>query len=328
MSDHTSHADAERLGKLSSLGSATAWLNSPPLTPAGLQGRVVLVDFWTYSCINWLRTLPYVRAWAGKYSAHGLVTVGVHTPEFGFERNIDNVRRAAMDIHVDYPIAIDSDYEIWRAFDNHYWPALYFLDSHGQVREHQFGEGDYERSEMIIQQLLAESGISGISEDLVSVDARGVEAAADWASLGSGENYLGYQRTASFSSPGGAVPDEPRAYSPAADLRSNHWDLSGEWTIGPESVESNAPNGRIAYRFRARDLHLVMGSATPVRFRVLIDGQPPGGAHGIDSDDQGDGTVAEPRLYQLIRQPGAVGEHTFEITFLDAGVRGYVFTFG
>jgi thiol-disulfide isomerase/thioredoxin len=330
----TTHPAAVQLpveGELPSLGSATEWLNSQPLAPAGLRGSVVLVDFWTYTCINWLRTLPYVRAWAEKYKDHGLVVIGVHTPEFDFEHDLDNVRRATKDLRVNYPIAIDNDYAIWSAFDNHYWPALYFVDAQGHIRHHQFGEGRYEESEMIIQQLLTEAGTGGIGQELVSVDASGAEAAADWGSLKSPENYVGYERTENFASPGGAVLDQGRVYAAPARLRLNHWALSGDWTVDKEFTALNKANGRIAYRFQARDLHLVMGPAargTSVRCRVLIDGQPPGAAHGADVDDQGNGTVTEQRLYQLIRQPGPVAERTFEITFLDPGVQAYAFTFG
>jgi thiol-disulfide isomerase/thioredoxin len=318
-------------GELPSLGGATGWLNSRPLTAAGLRGKVVLIDFWTYTCINWLRQLPYVRAWAEKYKDQGLVVIGVHTPEFAFERDVDNVRRAAKDMRVDYPVAIDNDYTIWRAFNNSYWPALYFVDAQGHIRHHQFGEGAYEESEMIIQQLLEEAGNSGMGHDLVSVDARGAEAAADWGSLRSPENYLGYERTENFASPGGAVLDEPRVYEAPARLRLNHWALSGDWTIEQQATVLNEANGRIAYHFHARDLHLVMGPAargTSVRFRVFIDGQPPGAAHGIDVDDQGNGTVSEQRLYQLIRQPKPIADRLLEIEFLDSGVEARAFTFG
>jgi thiol-disulfide isomerase/thioredoxin len=330
----TIHPSAVQLpieGELPSLGSATQWLNSQPLTAAGLRGNVVLIDFWTYTCINWLRSLPYVRAWAEKYKDQGLVVIGVHAPEFAFEKNVDNVRRAAKDMRVDYPIAIDNDHAIWRAFNNHYWPALYFVDAQGNIRHHQFGEGEYEQSEMIIQQLLAEAGIGGIGHELVSVDARGAEAAADWGSLKSPENYVGYERTENFASPGGAVLDKRRVYAAPARLQLNHWALSGDWTVENEATALNTANGRIAYRFHARDLHLVMGPAArgaSVRCRVLIDGQPPGAAHGIDVDDQGNGTVTEQRLYQLIRQRGPVTERTFEMKFLDPGVQVYAFTFG
>ncbi len=318
-------------GEFPSLGGATGWLNSQPLTAAGLGGKVVLIDFWTYSCINWLRSLPYVRAWAGKYKDRGLAVIGVHSPEFAFEKNVDNVRRAARDMRVDYPIAIDSDHAVWRAFKNEYWPALYFVDARGRIRHHQFGEGEYEKSERIIQQLLSEAGIGGFGRDLVSVDGRGAEAAADWGSLKSPENYVGYARTENFASPGGAVPDQRRVYAAPAQLRLNQWALSGDWTAGKQAAALNQPGGRIAYRFHARDLHLVMGPAArgaSVRFRVFIDGRPPGAAHGIDVDGQGNGTITEPRLYQLIRQPKPIADRLFEIEFLDPGVEAFAFTFG
>ena len=330
----TTHPTAVQLpveGSMPSLAGATEWLNSPPLTPAGLRGSVVLVEFWTYTCINWLRTLPYVRAWAERYQDRGLVVIGVHTPEFDFEHDLDNVRRAVKDLRVDYPVAVDNDYAIWTAFDNHYWPALYFVDAQGQIRHHQFGEGRYEESEMILQQLLAEAGTGGIGQDLVAVDPGGVEAAADWASLRSPENYLGYERTENFASSNGAVLDTPHVYVAPAGLRLNQWALTGDWTVRPGAVALNQAGGGIAYRFQARDLHLVMGPATrgtPLRFRVLLDGQPPGAAHGADVDDQGNGTVTDPRLYQLVRQPGPVTDRTLEITFLDPGVQAYAFTFG
>jgi thiol-disulfide isomerase/thioredoxin len=318
-------------GTLPSLGSATEWLNSQPLTAAGLRGKVVLIDFWTYTCINWLRSLPYVRAWAEKYKDRGLVVIGVHAPEFAFEKNIDNVRRAAKAMRVDYPIAIDNDYAIWRAFKNEYWPALYFVDAQGRIRHHHFGEGEYEQSEMIIQRLLAEAGVGGIGQELVSADGRGAEAAADWDSLQSPENYVGQERTQNFASPGGAVLGKRRAYAVPARLRLNHWALSGDWTMEKQATVLHKANGRIAYRFHARDLHLVMGPAargTSVRFRVLIDGRPPGAAHGVDVDDQGNGTVTEQRLYQLIRQPKPIADRQFEIEFLDPGVEAFAFTFG
>ncbi|HEX7741594.1 MAG TPA: cytochrome c biogenesis protein DipZ, partial [Sphingobium sp.] len=246
-------------------------------------------------------------------------------------KNLDSVRRSARDMRVDYPIAVDSDYAIWRAFHNQYWPALYFVDAQGHIRHHQFGEGEYERSELIIQQLLAEAGSSGIARDVVAVEPRGVEAAADWDSLKSPENYLGYGRTENFASPGGAALDKRRAYTAPARLRLNHWALAGDWTVEKQASVLNEANGRIVYRFHARDLHLVMGPAarrTSVRFRVLIDGQPPGAAHGIDVDEQGNGTVAEQRLYQLIRQPKPIADRQFEIEFLDPGVEAFAFTFG
>jgi thiol-disulfide isomerase/thioredoxin len=318
-------------GGLPSLSGATEWLNSQPLTAAGLRGKVALIDFWTYSCINWLRSLPYVRAWAQKYKDQGLVVVGVHTPEFGFEKNVDNVRQAAKDMRIDYPVAIDSNYAIWHAFKNEYWPALHFSDAQGRIRHHVFGEGEYDRSEKIIQQLLAEVGAGGIAHDLVSVDARGLEAAADWGSLKSPENYVGYDRTENFASPGGAVLGKRRVYSAPARLIRNAWALSGDWTVLRQATLLNAANGRIVYCFHARDLHLVMGPAargTSVRFRVLVDGQPPGAAHGIDIDPQGNGTLTEQRLYQLIRQPKPIAERQFEIAFLDSDVEAFAFTFG
>jgi thiol-disulfide isomerase/thioredoxin len=324
-------APSSNEGELRSLGSATEWLNSPPLTAAGLRGKVVLIEFWTYTCINWLRVQPYVRAWDEKFKERGLAVIGVHAPEFSFEHNIDNVRRAAEDLRVDYPFAIDNDFAIWRAFNNHYWPALYFVDAQGRVRDQQFGEGEYERSELNIRGLLAETGISNLANEPVSVDARGVEAPADWDSLRSPETYVGYDRMQNFASPGGSVLNEDREYAVPGKLRLNQWALGGNWTTRGESALLNESGGLIAHRFHARDLHLVMGSAVPgasVPFRVQVDGQPPYAAHGLDVDDEGNGSVSEPRLYQLIRQPGAVAERTFEITFLDPGIEAYAFTFG
>jgi thiol-disulfide isomerase/thioredoxin len=318
-------------GRLPPLGGATGWLNSQPLTAADLRGKVVLVDFGTYTCINWLRSLPYVRAWAEKYKNQGLVVIGVHTPESPFEKDVDNVRRAVKAMKMEFPIAIDNDYAIWRAFDNQYWPALYLIDAQGRIRYHKFGEGEYERSERIIQQLLGEAGFSRIGDRLAAVDARGVEAEADWADLKSPENYLGHERTENFASPGRAVVHKRRVYAAPERVKLNHWALSGDWTVKKDAVVLNKENGRITYRFHARDLHLVMGPAVrgaSVRFRVLIDGQPPGAAHGIDVDDQGNGTVAEQRLYQLIRQPNPIADRQFEIEFLDAGVEAFAFTFG
>jgi thiol-disulfide isomerase/thioredoxin len=317
--------------ELASLERANEWLNSPPLTASALRGKVVLVDFWTYTCINWLRTLPYVRAWDEKYRNQGLVVIGVHAPEFAFEKSMNNVRRAVKEVRVDYPVAVDNEHVIWRAFKNQYWPALYFVDSQGRVRHHQFGEGAYEQSEMIIQALLAETGAGGIDRKSVSVDGHGVEAAADWGSLMSPENYVGHERTRNFASPGGALLDKPRMYELPARLRLNEWALSGDWTVKNENAVLNKANGSIAYRFHARDLHLVMGPAAPgaaVRFRVLIDGRPPGPAHGIDVDEQGEGTVAEQRLYQLIRQPKPIADRQFQIEFLGPGVEAFAFTFG
>ena len=318
-------------GELPTFRGATRWLNSPPLTAADLRGKVVLVNFWTYTCINWLRQLPYVRAWAGRYSDHGLVVIGVHTPEFAFERNLDNVSRAVRERMINYPVAIDSDYAIWSAFDNHYWPAIYFADAEGLIRHHHFGEGEYRQSEMVIQHLLAEAGSASADDGPVPVDARGVEAPADWTTLRSPENYTGYERTENFASPGGAVLGKRSTYTAPAKLSRNRWALSGDWTIEEQAVRLHEAGGRILYRVHARDLHLVMGPAmkdTSVRFRVLIDGQPPGASHGVDVDDQGAGTVAEQRLHQLIRQPGQITDRTFEIRFLDPAVQAYAFTFG
>jgi thiol-disulfide isomerase/thioredoxin len=318
-------------GHLPGFDGATGWLNSPPLAAADLRGRVVLVQFWTYTCINWLRTLPYLRAWAERYKDHGLTVIGVHTPEFGFEHDLDNVRRAVKNLGVDYPVAVDNDYAIWTAFSNHYWPAFYFVDAQGQIRHHRFGEGDYQMSEMVLQQLLIEAGRGGTDQELTLVDARGVEAAADWDSLRSPENYLGYERTDNFVSPNGSILDTSYAYAAPPRLGPNHWALSGDWTVERPAITLNQAGGRILYRFHARDLHLVMAPPAPgrpIRFRVGLDGQPPGAAHGTDLDDQGNGTLTDPRLYQLIRQPGPVGERSFEITFLDPGVQAYAFTFG
>jgi thiol-disulfide isomerase/thioredoxin len=318
-------------GALPSLDGATGWLNSPPLTAAGLRGKVVLVDFWTYTCINWLRTLGFVRAWAEKYEDRGLVVVGVHTPEFPFERDVENVRQAVSDMAVEYPIALDSDYAIWRAFSNRYWPAVYIADAQGRVRHHQFGEGQYEECERVIQRLLREAGGEGIGDDLVSVAADGFEAQADWTNLRSPETYLGYEQAQNFASPGGAEPNEPRSYAAPDSLKLNHWALSGDWTIETRASVLNRADGRIAFRFHARDVHLVMGPrtrGTSVSFRVLADGEPPGDAHGLDVDEQGHGTLFQPRLYQLIRERGSVTDRTFEITFLAPGVEAYVFTFG
>jgi thiol-disulfide isomerase/thioredoxin len=324
-------SDVPSAGELWSLDRATAWLNSVPLTAEGLSGKVVLVDFWTYTCINWLRTLPFVRAWAEKYQDHGLVVIGVHAPEFPFEHDIENVRRAVKDMRIAYPIAIDNDFAIWRGFSNHYWPALYLLDAQGQIRHHHFGEGEYARSERMIQRLLAEAGFGGVGDELVAVDAEGIEAEADWSDLESAETYLGAERTEHFASPGGLAEGKRRAYAAPTRLSLNQWSLAGEWTVGAQAAVLNVASGRIVYRFHARDLHLVMGPAargTPVRCRVFLDGQPPGAAHGSDVDKQGNGTVSDQRLYQLIRQPPPIVDRQFAIEFLDAGVEAFVFTFG
>jgi hypothetical protein len=285
----------------------------------------------TYTCINWLRTEAYVRAWAERYADQGLVVVGVHTPEFPFERNVDNVRRAAKDLRVEYPIALDSDYAIWQAFANHYWPAVYIADAEGRIRHHHFGEGGYAECEMVIQRLLREAGRDGIPDDVASVAPKGFEAQADWTNLESPESYLGYEQGRSFGSPERAEVDEARTYTQPEALRLNQWALAGEWKVERRACVLNRPDGRIAFRFHARDVHLVMRSQTPgasVPFRVLVDGQPPGASHGLDVDEHGNGMLVQPRLYQLIRQQGAIRDRTFEITFLEPGVEAYVFTFG
>jgi thiol-disulfide isomerase/thioredoxin len=327
----TAPGQAVGSGELRSLARADEWLNSPPLTEAGLRGKVVLIDFWTYTCINWLRTEPYIRAWAEKYKDHGLVVIGVHSPEFPFEKNLDNVRRAVTDMNIVYPVAVDNDMAIWGGFDNNYWPALYLVDGEGRIRYHQFGEGGYAESERAIQQLLTEAGSTGIARDLVSVEGRGAEAPADWSNLQSQENYLGIARTDGFASPGGAAADPGHVYAAPARLRLNEWALAGEWTMGGGAVALNRAGGKIVYRFHARDLHLVMGPAVrghAVRFRVLIDGLPPGAAHGTDVDQEGYGTLDQQRMYQLIRQQKPIGDRLFEIEFLDAGAEVFAFTFG
>jgi thiol-disulfide isomerase/thioredoxin len=328
---HVASARLPDEGELAPFDGATGWFNSQPLTPAGLRGKVVLVGFWTYTCINWLRQLPYLRAWAEKYSGHGLVVIGVHTPEFSFEHDPDNVRRAVQEMRISYPVATDNNYGVWRAFDNHYWPALYFADAQGRIRHHHFDEGEYGQSEMVIQQLLAEAGSAGPDTAMVSVDPGGPEVPADWASLRSPENYTGYQRTAGFASPGGPVPGRSQAYAVPARLGLNQWALAGDWTMAEEATTLNAAGGQVACRFHARDLNLVMGPAArgaSLRFRTGINGQPPGEAHGSDTDRDGRGVVSQQRLYQLIRQPGRITDRTFEITFADPGAQAYCFTFG
>ncbi len=318
-------------GEMPPLTGATAWINSSPLTSADLRGKVVLVEFWTYTCINWRRSHAYVRAWAEKYNEHGLVVIGVHTPEFPFEGEVENVRRAVQDMKISYPIAVDSDHAIWDAFQNNYWPAFYFVDAQGRIRHHQFGEGSYEQSEMIIQLLLIQAGSAGIGHELTAVNGQGFEAAADWADLRSPENYLGYDRTENFSSAGGAVLGKSHNYAVPTRLTLNQWALSGDWTMESGFASPEAAAGRIAYRFHARDLYLVMGSADPsksIRFRITIDGAAPGTDHGLDVDAEGQGSVQEPRLYQLVRQSRPITDRTFEIEFLDAGSRAYDFTFG
>jgi thiol-disulfide isomerase/thioredoxin len=307
-----------------SLGGATGWLNSEPLGPAELRGHVVLVDFWTLTCINWLRQEPYVRAWSQVYRDDGLVVIGVHTPEFSFEHEINLVRQATKERTIDYPVAVDNDYEVWSAFDNHYWPALYFVDADGVIRDQHFGEGRYEPSESVIQRLL------GVERELVSVEGLGVEAEADWDHLRTPETYLGYERSEHFASANGAAFDERRAYELPERLRLNHWALAGEWTIGRENVVLDQAGGSIAYRFHARDAHLVLspGAREPIPFRILLDGEAPGPSHGVDVDEDGNGLLREGRLYQLVREHDAVRERTMEITFLEPGAEAYAFTFG
>jgi cytochrome c biogenesis protein CcdA/thiol-disulfide isomerase/thioredoxin len=324
-------------GPAPALKGAVAWLNSPPLTAEALKGKVVLVDFWTYSCINCLRTLPYVRAWADKYRDAGLVVVGVHAPEFAFERDISNVKRAVADLHIDYPVAIDNDYAIWKAFDNQYWPAEYLVDARGHLRHQHFGEGDYAETEKAIRELLAEAGASvapgkaqGARSEGFEDKATGAEAAPDFADVRSGETYIGYSRAENFASPGGVVEDRSHVYQ-GGDLKLNEWSLAGDWTVGRERADLNQPGGAIAFRFHARDLHLVLGpgpDGKPVRFRVTLDGAAPGDAHGADADAQGQGTATTERLYQLVRQKGPIADRLFRIEFLDPGVRAYAFTFG
>lgn len=318
-------------GTLPTLIRGGEWLNSKPLSSSDLAGKVVLVDIWNYTCINWIRQLPYVRAWADRYKDRGLVVIGVHSPEFEFETNVDNVRRAVKAMDVKYPVVLDSDHAIWRALGNEAWPALYFVDAKGRIRHHYYGEGAYDQAEAILQALLMEARNTGTAPELVRVDPQGVEAQADWRSLRTPETYVGHARAENFASPGGLTHGKPADYAAPEKLGMNQWALSGRWTVGPEATTLNAPHGRIAFRFHARDLHFVMGAAAPgsrVRFRVLLDGRAPGPAHGLDVDPDGNGVVTEPRLYQLIRQPAPIQDHTFEIEFLDGGVETYSFTFG
>jgi thiol-disulfide isomerase/thioredoxin len=318
-------------GRLASFDGASGWLNSPPLTPAGLKGKVVLVDFWTYTCINWIRTLPYIRAWHEKYRDHGLVVIGVHTPEFQFEKDVGNVRWATRAMRIDYPVALDPDYAVWHAFANHYWPAAYLADANGQLRYHQFGEGGYAEFERVIQQLLRDAGQSEIPDGLVSGAATGVELAADWDELRSGETYVGYLQGLGLASAEPVAADKSRAYTLPSQLGLNAWALGGEWTIRSSGMRADAVGAKLTYRFRARDLNLVMGppeKGTTVRFRVTVDGVASTALQGIDVDAMGNGTVVEQRLYQLVRQSAGVEERTFEIEFLDAGAEVYVFTFG
>lgn len=318
-------------GNLPPLDGAVQWLNSPPLDAQALKGKVVLVDFWTYSCINCLRSLPYVKAWAEKYRDQGLVVIGVHAPEFAFERDVSNVTKAMKDLGITYPVAIDNEFKIWRAFNNEYWPAHYFADAQGRIRYHHFGEGAYAESERIIQQLLREAGSTKVSDGLINAKADGVQMAPDNSEVQSPETYVGYQRAEHFVPETALVPDKLAAYNPPTQLGLNDWSLDGQWHVGPERATASAPASRIVYRFHARDLHLVLGPGAdgkPVRFKVLIDGKAPGDDHGMDVAPDGSGTVTDQRLYQLVRQSGGVTDRTFSIEFLDPGASAYAFTFG
>jgi cytochrome c biogenesis protein CcdA/thiol-disulfide isomerase/thioredoxin len=318
-------------GPMPDLGGAIAWLNSPPLTNKSLRGKVVLIDFWTYSCINCLRALPYIESWAAKYKDAGLVVIGVHTPEFAFEKERSNVEKAVRDLKIAYPVAIDSNYEIWRAFNNEYWPAHYFIDGKGRIRYHHFGEGEYGESERVIQQLLKENGAQALAEGVTNAPANGVEAAPDHANVRSPETYIGYNRAAHFASAEPVAQDSRKTYTLLPRLSLNQWGLAGTWKVGAENAVLQTVSGKIAFRFHARDLHLVLGptkDGKPVRFIVRLDGTPPGEDHGSDADANGAGTVQEHRLYQLIRQKGPVEDRTFEIEFLDPGVQAFAFTFG
>ena len=324
-------ADLPFEGDIGSFEGATTWLNSEPLTPAALRGHVVVVQFWTYTCINWLRTQAYYRAWSQRYRDSGLFTIGVHTPEFRFEHDLANVRWAVQGRKIDYPVAVDNGYAVWSAFANHYWPALYFTDGQGRIRHHRFGEGDYERSEMVIRQLLADSGAKGLPAGLATIDPSGDEVQADWEDLGSPESYLGYDQADGFEAPGGEALNEPRAYTAPRRLRLNRWGLSGNWTYKSDASALNEAGGRIAYQFRARDVNLVMGPAkegATVPFRVYLDGQVAGAVHGADVNAGGNGTVVQQRMYQLIRQRKPIHERRFEIEFLEAGAEAFCFTFG
>src|SRR6185312_13296033 len=317
-------------GRMPELNGATMWLNTPPLTREALRGKVVMVDFWTYSCINCLRALPYIRAWAEKYKDHGLVVLGVHAPEFAFEKDPANVKKAVESLGVRYPVALDSNLAIWQAFNNQYWPAHYFIDAEGRIRAHHFGEGEYDKSEAIIQQLLKEAGQTNVPGGIVDPNATGAQAKADIDDVQSSETYVGYERGQSFASDHVAT-DKPSDYAAPPRLNLNQWALGGNWTIGAQMTVLNKPGGKVSFRFHARDLHFVLGpknGTTPVRFRVSLDGRAPGDAHGADTGADGNGTVTTQRLYQLIRQTGPVVDRTFTIEFLDPGVQAYSFTFG
>jgi len=318
-------------GSLPTFARATGWLNSGALTPETLRGQVVLVSFWTYTCVNWLRTLPYLRAWAAKYSGMGLTVVGVHTPEFGFEGEPSNVEQHTRALGIEYPVAVDTDYGVWNDFANHYWPAVYLADAAGRLRYHHFGEGEYDMTEMAIQQLLAESGASDVDLGLATVEPSGLEVAADWSSLHSPETYLGYARSSGFASEDSAFFDEPHSYAAHRRLARNSWDLSGDWTVGREASTLNEAGGRLSFAFHARDLNLVAapGAAkAEVSFTVCLDGMPPDASHGSDVLAGGRGLISSPNTYQLVRQQGAVTDRLVEIEFLDPGVQVYCVTFG
>jgi thiol-disulfide isomerase/thioredoxin len=317
-------------GELASFEGATGWLGSEPLTPAGMRGRVVLVDFWTYTCVNWLRTVPYVRAWASKYAPAGLTVIGVHTPEFGFEHELENVVLHARRLGVDYPVAIDSDYRVWRAFGNHYWPAVYLADAEGRIRFHHFGEGEYAMTEMAIQRLLVDAGAAGLDEELVTVEPRGLEVAADWGTLRSPETYLGYAQSTGFASPD-PVWDERHSYVVPSTLGLNEWAVSGRWTLAGHAAVAHEPGCRIAVRFHARDVNLVMGPVTKgpaIPFKVSLDGRPAEDALGTDVPAGTEGVVTTQRTYQLVRQVGPITDRTLEIEFLEGGIEAYCLTFG
>jgi thiol-disulfide isomerase/thioredoxin len=317
-------------GRLPGFEAATGWLNSPPLTPDELRGKVVLVDFWTYTCINWLRTLAWVRAWAEKYENDGLVVIGVHTPEFPFERDEDNVREAVQEMAIRYPVALDPDFGVWNAFSNSYWPAIYIADADGRIRYHHYGEGDYDECEQVVQQLLRDAGRE-VGDELVSVTPEGFEVQADWANLKTPETYVGYQQGQNFASAAELVHDDPRTYAVPEPLNQNEWALVGRWAVESRASVSQEPDAKIAFRFHARDVNLVMGPRpreASIPYRVTVDGEPPGGAHGFDVDEQGNGTVHQQRLYQLVRESGAIMDRTVELTFLEPGAEAYCFTFG
>jgi thiol-disulfide isomerase/thioredoxin len=324
------HGAAGAPSRMPSLDGAVGWINTTPLTSEDLRGKVVLVDFWTFTCINWMRTMPWLRGWQEKYKNQGLVIIGVHSPEFAFESELEAVRRAVPRLKIDYPVAVDSHHSIWRVFHNQYWPALYIVDVEGRVRHQVFGEGDYGRAEEIIQQLLVEAGGDGRWDTTLAPIGQAAEAAADWNKLRSAETYLGSERAENFASPGGINSSSTHNYAFPAKLHSNRWALSGSWRFEAESVVSSSASAKIRFRFHARDLHIVVGpkDAAEVRFRVTLDGKAPGIAHGHDVDAQGFGSMSERRLYQLIRQPAEITDRVFEIEFLDAGADAYSFTFG